>query len=363
MNTFRKINGRRSRAGSASCLRGERGQFVPISLMIMFTIVVVLLAVVNIYTISRAKLKVQNLADAAALNLASQEASAINAITDRNEWMNHLYANSPAISPGQPCPPIDKSKQLPGISCAEYASYTQGPGMPKGFSFFSKDGATGYGRLVQSINDAQNIFANTYNTFIGAGNQVGQKAMESILTDNIPDLKNDPTIHLVTWNDASEGQNAATDANNIATSPPGASVQSLVKAHMKPLAFSAHDMTVAYDKKTLLGKQIYAGSQAQSLGQLIGSADHVGWMELDAQNMPRLQVKGPGGQPRPRMGVGVYVVKTVSILGRTVPVMAHAIAYVVPASGSLPLSSDSQQGPLPGPPIFLPTFYVKLGNS
>src|SRR5882762_2190713 len=76
--------------------RTERGQFVPISAMVMFAMVVFMFAVVNIYKVSRAKLQIQNIADGAALNLAAQQAQAYNTVSDRNEWLNHMTASIPS---------------------------------------------------------------------------------------------------------------------------------------------------------------------------------------------------------------------------------------------------------------------------
>src|SRR4051812_15218864 len=108
-------------------LRSTRGQFVPISAMVMFTSVIFMIAMVNVYKVSRAKLKVQNLADAAALNLAAQQAQAYNVVSDRNEWMNHMIGGAP--SPSDPQAPANfrdcsvfnaaNAVLIPGISCAE----------------------------------------------------------------------------------------------------------------------------------------------------------------------------------------------------------------------------------------------------
>src|SRR6267142_615245 len=112
-----------------NALKRNNGQFVPMSAMIMFTMVMFMIAVVNIYKVSRAKLKVQNLADAAALHLASQEARAFNIVTDRNEWLNHMLEGVP--SPSDPNAPAGvkncdafnmgpgNDKLVPGISCVE----------------------------------------------------------------------------------------------------------------------------------------------------------------------------------------------------------------------------------------------------
>ena len=54
-----------------NAIRSRRGQFIPITAMIAFTTVVFLVAVMNVYKVAQAKLKVQNLADAVALNIAS----------------------------------------------------------------------------------------------------------------------------------------------------------------------------------------------------------------------------------------------------------------------------------------------------
>ena len=70
--------------------------------MVTFTTTVFLVAVLNIYKVSKAKLQVQNLADAAALNIADQIASSMNKEADLNESMNHFLADAPNVQPSQP---------------------------------------------------------------------------------------------------------------------------------------------------------------------------------------------------------------------------------------------------------------------
>src|SRR5688572_13232299 len=84
-------------------LKRNSGQFIPISAMITFSMVIFMVAMLNVYKISRAKLKVQNLADAAALNLASQKAQAFNIVANRNEWLNQMTKDVP--SPSDPNAP------------------------------------------------------------------------------------------------------------------------------------------------------------------------------------------------------------------------------------------------------------------
>jgi hypothetical protein len=68
-------------------------------MMVIFAVVVFTTAVVNVYKVAKAKLEAQNLADAIALNIASQQITGMfNVIADRNEWLNHLYSVSSSAS-------------------------------------------------------------------------------------------------------------------------------------------------------------------------------------------------------------------------------------------------------------------------
>jgi hypothetical protein len=148
-------------------LRSSAGQFIPITAMVTFTTVIFLIAVVNVYKVAQAKIKVQNLADAVALNVASQMASSMNKVADLNEWMNHMVDPGPNGTPSKPgtipdCRNINPD--LPPISCAENPNANSSLNM-----FTTKGTAASYALLVQTINQAQQQFINAYNNFIGAG--------------------------------------------------------------------------------------------------------------------------------------------------------------------------------------------------
>src|SRR5258708_15018012 len=206
-------------------LKRNSGQFVPISAMIMFTMVIFMIAMVNVFKVSRAKLKVQNMADAVALNLASQEAQAFNVVADRNEWMNHMLAG--ADSPSDPrargdlqdCTAFNERNRIliPGISCVENTGVPDLGGSPAQVQklmsrhlFHSQDGAANYASLIQTINEAQFLFVQAYNSFLGvrSGSSSGSSTaapanFEGLLKKDIPDL-NDPSFHLITWNSRKE---------------------------------------------------------------------------------------------------------------------------------------------------------------
>src|SRR5438105_4616345 len=75
-------------------LRSRHGQFSPLAMMVVFSGVMLLVAAVNVYRVTRAKLQAQNMADAVALAVTSLEAKEINVVIDRNEWLNHLYEDA-----------------------------------------------------------------------------------------------------------------------------------------------------------------------------------------------------------------------------------------------------------------------------
>src|SRR5438309_1843315 len=133
-------------------LRSEHGQFIPISAMVMFTIVVFMVAVLNVYKVSRAKLEVQNLADATALHLSAQQATILNHVNDRNEWLNHMYSGPFAnkyIDPTGQAPPSLPTRQMPNINEAAK------PSSGHYFVFNSSPDAVAYARLLRTVNDAQ----------------------------------------------------------------------------------------------------------------------------------------------------------------------------------------------------------------
>jgi len=349
----------------ASCFtlyapRGSRGQFIPIAAMVMFTTVVFLMAVIDIYQISRAKLKAQNLADAAALNVATQMAGSINKVADLNEWMNHMVnlgSNVPQSLPGQApnCKGIDAD--LPPISCAENATKSSSLNI-----FSLKGNAANYAGLVQKINLSQQMFINAYNNFIGAGTGSNSSissnsSLRSILMTDIPDL-GQPGTTVIIWNQrppTSESVQAA------AAQTTGATPSVLNTAAMQPLKFKINDIPVTY--KTVI--QVGFGASGtfntvKTLGQLLSSSNNnvspVGWMEPDTTATPQIQVTSANGTET-RVGAGAQVILAVRlpVLGSTT-VSAKAQAYVVENSGTMGI--DPTVDPLR--PVFKPTYWVKL---
>src|SRR4051812_26793243 len=241
-----------------NCLSNPRGQFVPISAMVMFTAVIFMLAMVNVYKISRAKLKVQNLADAAALNLASQQAQAYNVVVDRNEWMNHMINGAP--SPSDPQAPANfrdcsifnaaNAPLIPGISCAENTGRTGRvsdiPTSDRAFKrhiFNSEDGVKNYAALIATLNEAQFLFVQAYNNFLGAGGGASSASSTNaptsfvgLMENDIPELK-DPSIHLMAWN-SNRGEPTLEQAH--ANAHGANSTQNPMITHMEPLKFMVH---------------------------------------------------------------------------------------------------------------------------
>jgi hypothetical protein len=314
----------------------QHGQFVPMTTMILFTVVLFLAAVLQIYKVSMAKLKVQNLADAVAMNLASQMAQAINVVTDRNEQLNHLYDDS-----------VPKNKQLlPKLADVER------------HTFEGKVGAIGYANLVKTVNDAQEIFKDNYNTFIGDKTLAnGAKSMSQILRDDIEDLS-DPSLRVVTWNYQGAEDRARQTAERVQQDP--SKVGSQIQGEMIGLKFKTHDIrTFFYEGKEPFKHPVpcrfsalLAGKTGKALDQTIPGQE-VGWKELDTgQGAPLLH---PKGTPRVRIAVGAHVVKQVDVFGVSVGVMATSIASVVPGSGAIPVAGQT------GKLDFRPTYRVVLG--
>ena len=338
-------------------LKTTQGQFLPISAMAMLTIVVFLVAVVNVYQVTQTKLKVQNLADAVALNIASQEAQSINTVADRNEWLNHLYSDSQGSStPGSnPCN-YNQKTELPGLSCV----YS---GNPSNFKFNAMTSAQHYASLVKEINDAQQLFTSTYNNFIGAGTG-NTRSLQEILMADITELQTDPTIRIITWNSSNGQQQADTQQQQMMSSAgQNQSNSNLITAYMQPLNFNVADVKVDYLETKFTPLPTTKTTQA-TFASLLKQTDPVGWYELPSENdlqaMPRLKVNvGTGKQSQYRIGAGAYVIKTLNVLGMVpVAISARAVAYVVDDSGSLPVTGQ----PISGWPKFSPTYWVKLGR-
>jgi hypothetical protein len=345
----------------------ERGQFIPITAMIMFTAVVIMVAVVNVYQVSRAKLKVQNLADAAALNIASQEAQEFNTITDRNEWLNHMVAGVPSPSDStsgtNPCAAMPWL--VPGISCVEN---TAPKGRPSALAtarhiFHSKDGVTNYAALVKTVNDAQKLFQQAYENFMGVTGSVGgagSGSLSDLLKTDIPELQTDPTIHMAVWNSVN-GENAVNSNqkqtwNNPKNLQPNSNGAEIDSKNMKSIPFTVHDPEVRYYKQRCLAGICVHNTDIDggTLGSFLPGSGPVGYMVPDANNAPQIAVQSTGKQ---RYGVGVYIVKQLilPILGPYV-VAAQSKAFIVNNSG--------ETGTLNGNvPVFKPTYWVKLAND
>jgi hypothetical protein len=368
-------------------LKRNNGQFTPMAAMIAFSMVMFMIAMVNVYKVSRAKLRVQNLADAAALNLASQVAQAFNIVADRNEWLNHMLAGVPSPSDDNAPPQIrdcsvfnmGNPTAIPGISCAEnpFAGDFPGPRDDRIFSrhiFASRDGAINYASVVQSVNQAQQLFVQAYNSFLGVpGSGTPSSSatapptnLQGLLENDIPAFK-DSTIHLTIWN-AGNGptvQSAVNFANGN---------QKTNSSLMQPLMFKVdHDIMIAYKinrgrlRKATLGQVLFGrtndstgGSQYGQNGPLWngGRIDPVGWL-VPANGMPQLNVSNP--TQGTRYGVGVMVTQNVTlpIIGTKV-VVAKAKAYVVEGSGKIAaVGRTAINTPVPR---FKPTYWIKLAN-
>jgi hypothetical protein len=382
-------------------LKRSTGQFIPIVSMVMFTMVVFTIAMVNVYKVSRAKLKVQNLADAAALNLAAQQAQAFNIVVDRNEWMNHMVAGgeTPTTGPyvrneNNPCIGVNSLYRL-GISCVDNDPrfFTEKEVLSRHI-FHSKAGAINYAGTVKTVNDAQKLFVQAYNTFLngqggGASALRSNGSMAALLKSDIPELKNDPTIHMFVWNSAGGESTAVSQAQamlkkkeKISDEDSGASIKTI----MEPLNFAIRHVHEAHYKKrcadTKIAGEICVGNAAIEGGELatkyynktvpeLTPDQYIGYMvpcdpELNnlpclgrGERMPKINVPATGGA-KTRTGVGVYVVKEVNLPGYGYyKVGARAKAYIVEGSGG---TGRKDEGNIREIPRFSPTYWVKLAR-
>lgn len=338
----------------------EGGQFIPISAMVMFTTVVFLAAVVDVYQVSRAKLKVQNLADAAALNIATQIASSMNKVADLNQWMNNMVDMGPNTQnvPGQvpDCSHLNP-KLLPPISCSENPNASSNLWM-----FQTKGDAAAYAKLVQEINQSQQLFIDTYNNFLGAGtasnSSVSAKSsLNSILLADIPELGYAGTSVYV-WNTTS-GMPSSESVAQAGKQMAGAAGGLLDTSGMQPLKFKVdHDMRLTFQNPTSLPVigTVMMPPVTKTMSNLLASSNPVGWMEPDMQGSPLLQI-GSGSGGMTRIGAGAMVIRTVSLPGLpSFTVKAQAIAYVVDDSGLNGINPAID----PVRPVFKPTYWVKL---
>jgi len=365
MNAMERLLTRPLARSSARPL-GRSGQFMPITAMVAFTTVIFLVAVVNVYKVAQAKLKVQNLADAVALNIASQMASSMNKVTDLNEWMNHMVDPGPNAAPSQAgtvpdCRNINHD--LPPISCAENASADGHLNM-----FTTKGTAAAYATLVQTINLAQDQFINAYNNFIGAGTGSNssvstQSSLNSILIGDIPEL-GDPGTSVFVWNSQSGEATSENVTRAAAQAAGGAHPSVLNTSGMQPLKFQVRPIQVTYNT-TIPILNVPGPNVTKSLGELLSSSNQnvpaVGWMEPNP-DQPSISVNAASGHGvKTRVGAGAMVIRVIAVpLFGNVIVKAQAQAYVVDGSGQT--GTMVYDGGHPRP-VFRPTYWVKLAGA
>jgi len=350
-------------------LHDRSGQFIPITAMVAFTTVIFLIAVVNVYKVAQAKLKVQNLADAVALNIASQMASSMNKVSDLNEWMNHMVDMGPNATPSTPgtipdCHNINHD--LPPISCAE------NPNADKNLNMFTTKGtAASYATLVQTINQAQVQFINAYNNFIGAGTGSNssistQSSLNSILYADIPEL-GDPGTSVFVWNSQSSKPTVQDVSRSVALLTGVANrAGALDTSGMQSLKFQIRPVQVTYNT-TIPIINVPGPNITKSLGQFLVSgnapAPNVGWMEPDP-DQPAISVASGQGGTKTRVGAGAVVIRAISVpVFGTVVVKAEAQAYVVEGSGQTGNMVPDPNNPAFMRPVFQPTYWIKLAGT
>jgi hypothetical protein len=360
------------------CLN-KRGQFIPITAMVMFTTVIFMVAVLNIYKVTRAKLKVQNLADAAALNIASQIASSMNKTADMNEWMNHMLDQGGPSGPTKPgdlpdC--VNAAPDLPPLACAENTQKSS-----QLFMFSSYGNAAAYAGLIQRINQTQDMFINSYNNFIGAGQLSNASAMsnsslQSVLLSDIKQLTDSGT-QVVVWNTLG-GQMRADQKAVLARASSGPTLtHSLDTSGMQGIKYKTHDVMVGYwGDRTFLGITAHkTDTYFRTLGDILMNGDQknpavvpeanqIGWKELDTgPDAPQITLNST--LSKVRYGAGAMVIRTVQVpvIGN-VAVVGKAQAYVVEGSGAMGAQTDMVTDPFTGAqrPVFKPTYWVKLAG-
>lgn len=332
-------------------LRSRRGQFLPLTAFVLVTGVIFLEAVVDVYRVSKAKLEAQNLADASALAVAALQARCINAVMDRDEWLNHMYA------PDSSGKVVKNKHQLPNISDANGTN-------------LNADQAKNYATLVATINRAQLMFAQAYNNFLGTGGQTSSmNAGVGSLADILSEIGglSDPGVSVFFFNTSAD-DGAVQGQMQQQSAQPNASAQGGTNFHgsLKPLVFKTEDITIynTDDKKNeTLNSLFYQGQTPDPILK-------VGWMHPDwSQNTMHITSPGKSGTTQDTIGTGVYVTKAVSLLLLpAVTVKAKSIAYVLKASGvasredaGLPPSKGPNGEDLP-PPSFRPTYYIQLAG-
>jgi hypothetical protein len=319
-------------APSLPRLRSQSGQYVPMTSMILFTAVLLMIAGVNIYRIAKAKLVAQNLADATALAVASLEAKAINTVVDRNEWMNNMYSKNYQFKKGVSLPNIsEENKELK-----------------------SQQSAQAYANLVATINRAQRMFRQAYDNFLGtkdptASNGSGSAALADILWE-IEGLR-DPYILSVSVYNHNINVPAFPSGSIPGTLTPDLS--SKLHVDMNSLKFNTVDVPIKVNGKPNSLTELSGGNPQGGEDQMVGWM-HPVWDSKD--NALDVQVTPNGGQES-HWGAGVTIVKLVPLfMFAPQTVTATSLAYVVDGAGVATMKS----APSKPPSSFRPTFYATL---
>lgn len=328
-------------------LRHRRGQFLPLVMLVIATTVLFLVAMANVFRVSKTKLELQNLADATALAVASLQAKSINVVVDRNEWMNNLYAG---INAENFLAEYNRNDNLlPSISHAN------------GHPFKDDNYARNYAKfIVASVNKAQWMFKRKYDQFLGAHSATGssgggQAALQDILLE-IRGLTK-PGTHVYVWN---RGKKDLEDVERSETIKPE-DPWMLSAESMSAMKFVTEPITV----KMKNGRMMKLSQLVGNAQYLSGDNNEIGWVRPDWSSVA-IEIKDQDGNLSPRIGTGVIVSRAVRLLpaGKKI-VLARSFAYVDPKSGLVEeggTTSGSQVGTARPPKKgFRPTFLVRLG--
>jgi len=331
----------------------RRGQFMPLLMIVALAVVIFLVGIVNVFKVAKAKLRAQNLADAVSLYVAGRMTQSMNMITDRNEALNHIYDN-----PGDP-----NQGSVRSNVCA-----TRNSGTPPAIGCFAlrgenaytfqggEEAAKNYARLIQTMNQIQGLFGQTYNMFIGAdlpGGRAGVGASNSAnaaerslipnLLNDIPDLA-EPGVRVLVFNDAAGKTQAESEADRQKkedTRNPG-SGRAIKAIQMKSIEYAvAKPIRLKYKKR-----RIGNATETKTMGQLLGlpAGEEVG----------PLSIKNPKYLDGERLGAGAIVTIPVTLHGwPSMQVQARSAAYVIVGSGEMEANAQGH---------FKATHLIRLGT-
>jgi hypothetical protein len=307
--------------------------------MVTATGIMLLTAVVNLSRVAKAKLEVQNLAEATAMAVASLPAKSINVVVDRNEWLNHLYPEGT---------PVNKY-QLPKLSDAAIKEH----------DFETQDSRKAYAQLVLTINKAQEMFAEAYNGFMGAGDRTQSQASGvGSLAEVLHEIAglHHPDVRVIVFNNQDGEQSAEEKAEELSSKDGGDFIQgnlNTINVHamnMQKVEFETEEIYSTVDKKDRKSLTEVMFDKNPPQGIKIGWK-HPKWDQRDKT----LNVKNRSGVEQ-QIGAGAIVIKKVRLTAfRDVYVRARAVAYVVRKSGEVRQPNGKP------PKEFKPTYYVRLG--